>query len=92
VKGGVPVEAHATLAADDALKRRARLLLLGKGAVLAHLFDRPRTAEMDETEQSAGRSPLARGVTNAAIADAAGYVCGAPLRSFKRSSGGISIP
>ena len=28
-----------------------RLLLLGKGAVLAHRFERPLAAEMDESEQ-----------------------------------------
>jgi hypothetical protein len=32
---------------DDDQERRVRLLLLGKGAVLTHRFDRP-LAEMDE--------------------------------------------
>ena len=35
-------------ALDDEEKRRGRLLLLGKGAVLAHRFDRPLAAESDE--------------------------------------------
>ena len=41
-------------ALDDEEKRRGRLLLLGKGAVLAHRFDRPLAAESDEQEQRAG--------------------------------------
>jgi hypothetical protein len=40
-----------TPARDDEQARRARLLLLGKGAVLAHRFDHRLTAESDESEQ-----------------------------------------
>ena len=36
---------------DDEQERRVRLLLLGKGAVLAHRFERPLAAELDEYEQ-----------------------------------------
>ena len=36
---------------DDEHERRVRLLLLSKAAVLAHRFDRPLAAEMDESEQ-----------------------------------------
>jgi hypothetical protein len=46
-----------SLGLDDELERRVRLLLLDKGAVLAHRFDRPRAAEMDETEQRPTRDP-----------------------------------
>ena len=38
---------------DDDQERRGRLLLLGKGAVLAHRLARPLAAESDESEQSA---------------------------------------
>jgi hypothetical protein len=41
----------ATLALDDEHARRVRLLLLGKGAVLAHRFDLRLAAELDEREQ-----------------------------------------
>jgi hypothetical protein len=37
-----------TPAADDDQERRGRLLLLGKGADLAHLLARPFAAESDE--------------------------------------------
>jgi hypothetical protein len=40
-----------TPAADDDQERRARLLLLAKGAALAHPLARPRAAESDEYEQ-----------------------------------------
>jgi hypothetical protein len=33
---------------DDDQERTVRLLLLGKGAVLAHRFERPLAAAMDE--------------------------------------------
>ena len=46
------------LAADDDQARRGRLLLLGKGAVLAHRFERPLAAELDEYEQSARAAGL----------------------------------
>ena len=59
----MPRRAEASVAADlvhapdEEQERRVGLLLLGKGAVLAHGFDHPLAAEMDETEQS----PAARG-------------------------------
>ena len=37
---------------DDEQARRVRLLLFGKGAVMAHRFERPLTAEMDDDQQS----------------------------------------
>jgi hypothetical protein len=37
---------------DDERERRVTLLLLGKGAVLAHRFERPLAAEMDDDQQS----------------------------------------
>jgi hypothetical protein len=45
---------------DDEQERRVRLLLLGKGAVLVHRFERPLAAEMDEVQQrddAIGRVP-----------------------------------
>ena len=39
-------------APDDEQERSVRLLLLGEGAVLAHRFDRPLAAEMDDDQQS----------------------------------------
>jgi hypothetical protein len=39
-----------TSAKDDQQERGVRLVLLGKGAVLAHGFDRPIAAQMDDTE------------------------------------------
>ena len=39
------------VALDDEEKRRVGLLLLGKGAVSAHRFDRPRAAGLDERQQ-----------------------------------------
>jgi hypothetical protein len=36
---------------DDEEERRVRLLLLGKATVLAHRYERPLAAEMDESEQ-----------------------------------------
>jgi hypothetical protein len=44
--------ASITPAADDEEERRAGLLLLGKGAVSAHRFDRPRAAGLDDDQQS----------------------------------------
>jgi hypothetical protein len=41
-----------TPAPDEEQERTVGLLLLGKGAVLAHGFDRPLTAEMDDNQQS----------------------------------------
>ena len=38
-------------AQDDEEERSVRLLLLGKAAVLAHRFERPLAAEMDDSEQ-----------------------------------------
>jgi hypothetical protein len=49
-----------TTAADDEEERRGRLLLLGKGAVLARRFDRPLAAESDEQRQSRRREPSCR--------------------------------
>src|SRR4051795_6742259 len=54
------------LATDDEHERRVRLLLLSKGAVLAHWFDRPLAPEMDDKqhwpptcfEEKQGTSPL----------------------------------
>jgi hypothetical protein len=43
--------ARLTLAKDDEEERRVRLLLLGKAAVLAHRYERPLAAEMDEFQQ-----------------------------------------
>jgi hypothetical protein len=39
-----------TPARDDEEERRVRLLLLGKAAVLAHRYERPLAAEMDELQ------------------------------------------
>jgi hypothetical protein len=39
-------------ASDDDQERRVRLLLLGKGAVLARRFERPLAAGMDDDQQS----------------------------------------
>jgi hypothetical protein len=47
-----PMVECGAVAADDEEQRRVRLLLLGKAAVLAHRFERPLAAEMDEQEQS----------------------------------------
>ena len=46
------LEARLAIASDDEQARRVRLLLLGKvTAVLAHRFERPLAAELDESEQ-----------------------------------------
>jgi hypothetical protein len=47
----VPVAARDTLGTDDEQARGLRLLLLGKGADLAHRFERPLTAEMDDQRE-----------------------------------------
>jgi hypothetical protein len=41
-----------TPAADVEQERTVGLLLLGKGAVFAHRFDRPLAVEMDDSQQS----------------------------------------
>ena len=41
-----------TLGEDEGQEPRVGLLLLGEGAVLAHRFDRPLAAEMDDDQQS----------------------------------------
>ena len=41
-----------TTAWDDQQERGPRLLLLGKGAVLAHRFERSLAVEMDDDQQS----------------------------------------
>jgi hypothetical protein len=38
--------------ANDAHKREPRFLLLGKGAVFAHRFERSLAAELDDDQQS----------------------------------------
>ncbi len=43
---------------DDDHERRVRLLLLGKGAVLAHGFDRPLAVESDDERESRVRRLL----------------------------------
>jgi hypothetical protein len=42
------VAAREALAVDDEQARRVRLLLVAKGAVLAHRFERPLAAGMDD--------------------------------------------
>jgi hypothetical protein len=39
-------------ASDEEQERTVGLLLLGKGAVFAHRFDRPLAVEMDDSQQS----------------------------------------
>ena len=51
IDAGVSCPAPDALAPDDEQARGLRLLLLGKGAVFAHRFERSLTAEMDEQEQ-----------------------------------------
>jgi hypothetical protein len=51
-EAGVPIDLELALASDDEHERRVRLLLLSKAAVLAHRFDRPLAAEMDDDQQS----------------------------------------
>jgi hypothetical protein len=46
------VPAEHTPASDEDQARSGRLLLLGKGAVLAHRLARPLAAESDEHQQS----------------------------------------
>jgi hypothetical protein len=54
---------------DDDPERRVRLLLLGKAAVLAHRFERPLAAGVDEMEQWPNRrkcpNPTPGGTPNA---------------------------
>jgi hypothetical protein len=45
---GTSARPQVALARDDEQARALRLLLLGKGAVFAHRFERSLTAEMDE--------------------------------------------
>jgi hypothetical protein len=47
----VSAELQRTHAPDDGQERTVGLLLLGKGAVLAHGFERPLAAGLDESEQ-----------------------------------------
>ena len=54
-QAGISVHANETIARDDEEERRGRLLLIGKGAVLAHRLARPLAAESDETEQRPAR-------------------------------------
>jgi hypothetical protein len=48
----VSVAALRAPARDDEEERRVRLLLLGKAAVLAQRYERPRATEMDDDQQS----------------------------------------
>jgi hypothetical protein len=50
-RASVRAKSSHALAADDAQQRSGRLLLLGKGAVLAHRLARPLAGESDDTEQ-----------------------------------------
>jgi hypothetical protein len=52
---GACLEVHETTAPDEDQARSGRLLLLEKGAVLAHRLARPLAAESDDDEQSARR-------------------------------------
>ena len=47
-RAGASAVKSAATALDDDEVRRVRLLLLGKAAVLAHRYERPLAAEMDE--------------------------------------------
>ena len=71
----VSVVDYETSALDDDRERRGRVLLLGKGAVLAHRLARPLAAESDESEQRAG--PGARDVCAAPSADSVSPLCAA---------------
>jgi hypothetical protein len=51
VAATVSAGAHLAVGKDDEEERRVRLLLLGKAAVLAHRYERPLAAEMDESQQ-----------------------------------------
>ena len=66
-----------TTGMNDDRERRGRVLLLGKGAVLAHRLARPLAAESDDKQQlsgtgSPGRAPLRlqRGVQRSALEQA----------------------
>src|SRR4051794_33007023 len=50
-EAGVAGGSSRALPADDEQEHGATLLLLGKRAVLAHLFPSPLAAELDETER-----------------------------------------
>jgi hypothetical protein len=52
LKAVVCADAGEKPAGDDEQARRVRLPLLGKGAVVAHRFDQPLAAEMDDDQQS----------------------------------------
>ena len=51
VEAGVCHPTGRVTAVDDEQERRARLPLLGKGAVLAHRFDHPLATAMDEGQE-----------------------------------------
>src|SRR3712207_2918250 len=55
--GGVRVAEVLAAQLDDEQERRARRLLLGKGAVLAHRLAHALAAESDDDEQSGRRDP-----------------------------------
>jgi hypothetical protein len=52
VAATVSAGAHLAVGKDDDQERRGRLLLLRKGALLAHRWARPLAAESDDKEQS----------------------------------------
>src|SRR4051812_1698957 len=54
-----PLGRPRTPATDDEQARALRLLLLAKGAVLAHPFERPLAAELDEDRQRGASFPAA---------------------------------
>jgi hypothetical protein len=55
------------VAADDDQERSGRLLLLGKGAVLADRLARPLAAESDDEEEPARHGKCGRGGTSQSV-------------------------
>jgi hypothetical protein len=70
--------------ADDEEERRVRLLLLGKAADLAHRYERPLAAEMDEDRQSARRRARVSGLMEALLTTAVGvgFIAGGTIAAL----------
>ena len=66
------------IAGDDEQEHGTRLLLSGKGTVLAHRLARPLAAESDDDQQSWREAPAQSGRTNA--------LAGAGKRALSRVS------
>src|SRR5688500_8027410 len=83
-----PASRHQTLGMDEQQEHRVRLLLLGKGAVLAHRFERQRAAALDDDQEPGGDACFSAKEQSWGTA----WRTRSPLSRTKLDSAGASTP